>query len=65
MEMTVFLIRFNNDGILSKSIVIAENDIEACKILKDEYKQFGLKIDIEEYEAITDKGVALTWHEPF
>jgi hypothetical protein len=64
MDMTVFLIRFNNNGVLSKAIVLAENNIEAYKVLAKDYEEYGVKIDIEEYEIITDRGVALTWHEP-
>jgi hypothetical protein len=63
-ELKAFKIRFYNYGILAEAIVIAETIEEAETLLQNDYKEFNLKVDIDEYEEITDKGVALTWYEP-
>ena len=63
-ELKVFKIRFYNYGMLSQSIVLADSIEEAESLLKKDYKEFGIDIQIEEYEEVEDKGVALTWNEP-
>lgn len=64
MNMSVFKIRFDNNGILSVAIILAEDEVEAYKILRKDYQDYGIEIEIEEHEIITEPGVALTWHEP-
>ena len=63
-ELKVFKIRFYNYGILAEAIAIAETIEEAETLLRKDNNEFNLKIDIDEYEEINDKGVALTWYEP-
>jgi hypothetical protein len=64
-ELNVYLIRFLNNGLLMKSIVLAETFQEAEKLLIKDYAEYGIEIQIEEYEEVTTKGVALTWNQPF
>lgn len=63
-ELKVFKIRFINTGILSMAVVLAETIQEAETLLKKEYEDYGIKIDIEEYEEVDEKGVTLTWTQP-
>jgi len=64
MLYNVYLIRFNNNGLLMKVVILADDYEEAEKILRKRYRKFDIEIDIEEYEEIEDKGVVLTWNEP-
>lgn len=63
-ELKVFKIRYINTGILSMAVVLAETITEAESLLKKEYEDYGIKIDIEEYEEVNEKGVTLTWTQP-
>jgi hypothetical protein len=64
-DMMAVKIRFHSEGILHVSVVISESLPEAFDILKNEYKEYGINIHIEEYEVIDDeKGIVLTWIEP-
>lgn len=62
--MIVCLIRFNNNGILCKSVVLAESVKEAEELLIKEYKKYDIEIQIEDYEVIEEEGIVLTWNEP-
>lgn len=59
-DLKVYLIRFHNNGYFCRSIVVAESYVEARGILLKDYSDFGVTIEIEEYEEITDKGTVLT-----
>lgn len=59
-DLNVYLIRYHNNGYYCKSIVLAESYEEAEKILLKDYEDFGVTIEIEEYEEVTDKGTVLT-----
>lgn len=59
-NLNVYLIRYHNNGYFCRSIVIAETYEEAEKILLKDYEDLDVKIDIEEYEEISEKGTALT-----
>lgn len=64
MKTKVFKIRFINKGILSMAIVLAESVEEAKSLLTREYSDYGVEIEIEEYEDVNEKGVSLTWTQP-
>lgn len=63
-DLKVFKIRFYNYGALAEAIVVAETIEEAETLLTKDYKEFNVPIEIDEYEEIEEKGVALTWYEP-
>lgn len=65
-ETTVYLIRYVVDGLLHKAVVMAEFYKKAEEILINNYKEYGIEIQIEEWEFFEegDEGVILTWHEP-
>lgn len=58
--MKIFKIRFDNNGLFCVSIVIAETVEEAKQLLTKDYEEYNVKIHIEEYEEIEEKGIALT-----
>lgn len=64
--MDIFLIRYTvgESHILHKSVVKADFYEEALCFLLARYKEYNIKINIEEYEIVTDNGIILTWHEP-
>lgn len=59
-DFNVYLIRYHNNGYFCKSIVLANSYKEAEEILLEPYIEWGVKIEIEEYEEIDGKGIALT-----
>lgn len=59
-ELHVYLIRYHNNGYLCKSIVVAESYEQAEQLLVGQHAEFNVTIAIEEYEEITEKGIALT-----
>lgn len=60
----VFKIRFNNSGVLNVVVVVAETYKEAESILVEDYKEYGIDIEILEYEEVEEKGVVMTWTAP-
>lgn len=64
MDNQLIKIRFFSGDVLHVAAVLAENTAEAIQLVKKDYKEFGIDIFIDEVEVISDKGVALTWHEP-
>jgi hypothetical protein len=59
-ELNVYKLRFYSNGELCNCIVLAESVSEAYEILRKDYEEFNIAVLIEEFEQITDKGVALT-----
>lgn len=59
-DLNVYLIRYHNNGYFCKSIVLAESYDEAERIILKDYNEFDIEIQIEEYEEIQEKRVALT-----
>lgn len=59
-DLKIFKIRFDNNGLFCVSIVIAETIEEAKQLLIKDYDEYNVKIQIEEYEEVEEKGVALT-----
>lgn len=59
-NLNVYLFRFHNNGYFCKTIVLAETYKEAETKLLQTYKEFDVTIEIEEYEEVNEKGVALT-----
>jgi hypothetical protein len=59
-DMKVFIIRYHNNGYFCRSVVLAESYEEAERILLKNFKEFDVTIEIEEYEEVVDKGIALT-----
>jgi hypothetical protein len=63
-DVIVVKVRFFSGDILHVSVVLAGSIPEAFDILINEYKEYGIYIQIEEYEVLREKCIALTWHEP-
>lgn len=61
-DLKVYRISFMNGAIYSNTIVLASSYEEAEDILKQDYKDYGLDIEIGEYEEMNEKGVILTTH---
>jgi hypothetical protein len=65
-ETSVYLIRYFVNGLLHKAVILAERYTEAESILINNYKDYGIDIEIEECEFFEegDTGVILTWNQP-
>lgn len=63
---SVYLVRYTVDGLLHKAVILAEYYKDAEEILIKQYQEYGIDIQIEEWEYFEDgdNGVILTWHEP-
>lgn len=59
-ELKVYRITFMNGSIYSTSIVLANSYEEAEAILIQDYLDYGLNIEIGEYEEMNEKEVILT-----
>lgn len=59
-NLKVYRISFMNGTIYSNVIVLADNYEEAESILKYDYRECGLDIEIDGYEEMDEKGIILT-----
>lgn len=58
--MNVYLFRYHNNGYFCKSVVLAKDYEQAEETLLEPYIEWGIDIEIEEYEVINERGIALT-----